>query len=164
MNQLLTNFGVDWKLLLAQMVNFAILLYVLKRFAYSPVIDMLHKRQEIVRKGMEDASQAEKSLVEAKSVAEELRNEAKSDAFSLLESTRREADDFMLQSKEAATVEKNRIVAKAQKEIDTAQEASEQELRKKTVDLVIAGVRSVLKDEIDPALNSRIISRLTHTS
>jgi F-type H+-transporting ATPase subunit b len=42
----LANIGVDWKLLLAQVVNFGILLWVLKRYAYQPMLKMMDGRPE----------------------------------------------------------------------------------------------------------------------
>ena len=58
MSQLLAAFGIDWHLLLAQAVNFGIVLIALWYFLYKPVLAMLDKRQKVVAKGVEDAARA----------------------------------------------------------------------------------------------------------
>ena len=57
------NFGVNPILLLAQIVNFLIILYVLKRFMYKPVLNILKNREDEIKKGIEDAQIAEEKLV-----------------------------------------------------------------------------------------------------
>jgi F-type H+-transporting ATPase subunit b len=61
MEQLITVFGLDWKLLIAQMVNFLILLGVLSYFLYTPVMKMLAERARRIAKGLEDATLAAQS-------------------------------------------------------------------------------------------------------
>lgn len=65
MQQLLAAFGINWSLLIAQAVNFAIVLVALWYFLYKPVLAMLAKRQEVVTKGVEDAKHAGEMLAGA---------------------------------------------------------------------------------------------------
>ena len=58
MEDILKVFGVNWKLLGIQMVNFGILMYFLHRFLYKPVFAMLDKRQATLAKGLKDAADA----------------------------------------------------------------------------------------------------------
>jgi len=53
-------FGIHWKLLVAQLVNFTIVLFVLHRYLYKPVFAMLEKRQAMIAKGLDDAASAAK--------------------------------------------------------------------------------------------------------
>ena len=57
--ELLSKLGIDWKLLLAQVVNFGILLGVLTVFVYRPLLDLLDARRERIAKAMEDAGRIE---------------------------------------------------------------------------------------------------------
>ena len=65
MSELFHQFGVNWQLLGAQMVNFAILLLVLKKFAYGPLLSMLHERRKRIAEGLEAAEASQKRLAEA---------------------------------------------------------------------------------------------------
>lgn len=56
--EIIQVFGIHWKLLVAQLVNFTIVLFVLHRYLYKPVFAMLEKRQALIAKGIEDAANA----------------------------------------------------------------------------------------------------------
>jgi F-type H+-transporting ATPase subunit b len=93
MSQLLDAFGIDWKLLLAQAVNFAIVLVALRYFLYTPVLTMLEKRRQFVAKGVEDARQAETLLAGADSEAEKRVRAADEESESIVERARHSAND-----------------------------------------------------------------------
>lgn len=67
MSQLFSAFGIDWHLLIAQAVNFGIVLVALWYFLYKPVLGMLAKRQAVVAKGVEDAEEAQRMFAGADS-------------------------------------------------------------------------------------------------
>jgi F-type H+-transporting ATPase subunit b len=77
----LANLGIDWKLLVAQVVNFAVVLLVLKRFAYQPMLKLLDERTAKIEKGLADAENAGKKLseieIQEKAILMEARTEAK---------------------------------------------------------------------------------------
>ena len=52
--ELLTKLGINWQLLLAQIVNFLIVLGVLGIFVYKPILNLLDARSERIRKSMDD--------------------------------------------------------------------------------------------------------------
>lgn len=161
MGELFKTFGVDWKLLLTQMLNFAILFYILRRFAYAPILSMLEKRKQIIAKGLDDASKAEKSLAEANHDADEIKKQAKIDANSIVTDAQNEAWSFSTKTKNEALSEKARIVESAQGEIDSIKQKNEKLVKDKAVDHIISGIKSILGEEITPEMNNRIIGKLT---
>ena len=50
MSELFSKLGIDWKLLIAQIINFLVLLFVLYKFAYRPILSMLEKRTKKIEK------------------------------------------------------------------------------------------------------------------
>lgn len=62
----LIAFGVNWKLLLIQVVNFGLLLILLYRYLYKPLFALIEKRQHVIEKGLSDAASAklEKEKIE----------------------------------------------------------------------------------------------------
>ena len=68
MDEILEVFGINWKLLLIQSVNFGILLLVLWRFLYRPLVKIMGERQSVIAKGVQNARDAEERL---KSIEEE---------------------------------------------------------------------------------------------
>lgn len=103
MDQLFSAFGIDWRLLVAQAVNFAIVLVALRYFLYRPILAMLAKRQQIVAQGVDDAAAAKSLLEGADAVAAE--RVAAADA---------EAERIVASAREAGAEEKMRLVKEAE--------------------------------------------------
>ena len=62
MSKILDVFGIDWRLLVINAVNFGILLLLLKYFAYKPIMDALEARRRKVSEGVRNADLAERKL------------------------------------------------------------------------------------------------------
>ena len=56
MGELLSSLGIDLRLFLAQLINFSILLFVLFKFAYKPILNMMDERTEKIEKGAAEPS------------------------------------------------------------------------------------------------------------
>ena len=78
---ILKNFGVDPVLVGAQIVNFLIIFYLLKKFLYKPVLGMLKKRADKIEEGLKQAEESrlalEKTLEEEKKILSKAQDEAK---------------------------------------------------------------------------------------
>lgn len=164
MSQLFSTFGVDWKLLISQMVNFGIILFVLKRYAYGPVLGMLQKRKEIIERGLDDASKAEKSLKEATLNAEEISKVAKTNANAIIAEAQSEASQYVNKAKYDALTEKGKIISSAQAEIESQRQKNERLVKEKAVEHIVSSIKTILGSEVDENMNSRIIRKLTSNS
>ncbi|MEK7201240.1 MAG: ATP synthase F0 subunit B [Patescibacteria group bacterium] len=103
MDQLFEAFGIQVPLLIAQAVNFAVLLVGLTYLLYKPVMKTLDERQQKVAQGVIDADQAALKLATAGSEAQTLVKAAETNAESIVASAR-----------DAATLEKARIMKEAE--------------------------------------------------
>lgn len=65
MQEIITAFGIDWKLIVIQLFNFTLLLALLWYFLYKPVLGMLDARQKKIAQGVEDAEAAHARLTQA---------------------------------------------------------------------------------------------------
>src|SRR3990167_3579776 len=71
MELLLEKLGLEPHILLAQIINFLILIFVLRRFLYKPLIKFLDKRKDIIEKGLNDAQKAKEELSKIQTIKEE---------------------------------------------------------------------------------------------
>ncbi|MDD4989332.1 MAG: F0F1 ATP synthase subunit B [Candidatus Pacebacteria bacterium] len=71
MSELLSHLGIDWKLLLAQVVNFAILAFILTKFAYKPILGMLKTRRDDIEEGLKASEESKERLSKTKIIEEE---------------------------------------------------------------------------------------------
>lgn len=103
MEKLLEAFAIDPRLLLAQAVNFGVLLVVLWYFLYRPVIKVLDERKQKVAQGVLDAEQAAAKLLSAEHEAGET-----------MKGAEKEADNIVSSARDTAVAEKARILKEAE--------------------------------------------------
>jgi len=70
--EIFNQFGINPLLLLAQVVNFAVLLFILKRFLYKPILKVLEERKKRIEESLKNAEEIEKRLVETAELEEEI--------------------------------------------------------------------------------------------
>lgn len=99
MSELIHQFGIEWKLLLAQIVNFFILLIVLKKFAYGPILQILKERKKRIEEGLLAAEESQKKLGEAEKEKEGILTEARKESLGIIqksETTAKEKESQIL--------------------------------------------------------------------
>ena len=109
MSDLLHKLGIDPWLLLSQAVNFLVLLWVLRRFAYGPLIEMMKKRRARIEEGLSKAEEADTRLREADDSARARHKQAEEDALKIMRATeekakKTEADLLIEANKKGAAV------------------------------------------------------------
>lgn len=87
MEELIHNFGIDWKLLIAQAVNFFVLLFLLQKFAYGPILKMLHRRKEKIEGGIRFANEAEEKFRMSEKERERVLIQARGEALAIVSSS-----------------------------------------------------------------------------
>ena len=84
MGEFATQFGIDWKLFLSQVVNFLILLTILRLFVYKPVLKLLHDRKHKIEEGLEKAEEADRRLGEVQEIAKDRLKVADAESIALI--------------------------------------------------------------------------------
>lgn len=103
----LTAFGVNWKLLLIQGVNFGLLLIILYRYLYKPLFAMLEKRQGEIAKGLADAEAATREKDAIESAKTEILRSAREEGGEIVKNLRKqgtEAEHAMISDAQEKTV------------------------------------------------------------
>lgn len=90
--QFLDAFGVKPWLLLAQIVNFLILLFVLKKFAYKPILNIFHERKSKIEESMKKAEEIEKRLQKAHQEAEGILRQAQTESTQIIAQAKLQAE------------------------------------------------------------------------
>lgn len=113
--ELLTKLGIDWKLLIAQMVNFLIVLGVLYRFAYKPILKFLDDRKNRI----------EQSVIEAKRIEEELKNLAHKQE-QVERDSKKQAQEIIMAAEVEAEAKRQEVIAKMKAEAQQTLEEAKQ--------------------------------------
>jgi len=143
--------------LVAQLINFFLLLAVLTLVLYKPVTRMLRERRERIAKGLANAEAAGKRAAQAEA-----------DYQKRLEEARREAQAIVAQAKEAAEKERQAIIAAAQaeaqarrlqasEEIERERQAALAALQDQVADLAIDAAGQVLGRAVDEAAHRQLV-------
>jgi len=129
--ELLKTFGVDPILLGAQIVNFLIIFYLLKRFLYKPVLGMLKTREDKIKEGIKQAEEArltlEKTLEQEKKILAKAHDEAKA----LILDAKTQALDVSREVEENTKRQAEKILLDARAQIEQDTKRMEQELGEK---------------------------------
>ena len=125
--ELIKNFGIDPKLLAAQVVNFLIVLFLLKRFLYKPVLTVLEDRRKMVQQGMENAQKAKELLEKTEEREKSILIKAREDAKIILEEAKQQQQEILRLTQDTTKKQADAILAQAQTQISF--EAKETEKR-----------------------------------
>ncbi len=155
----LANLGIDWKLFVAQAVNFLVLLFVLRRYAYRPMLEFLEKRSERIEQGLKDAEAAQVKLAEMeiqeKKVLAAARDEARI-IISTAEVSAKKRDDLRLLETEAKT---KRFLDEAMVKIEEEKKRMLLEVRQEIAEVVVLSVKKILGEKVDAVKEKELIEK-----
>ena len=134
MSELFAAFGINWKLVVAQMVNFGALLFLLWYFLYDPILKLLDERREKIAKGVKDAEDAAAKLAQSHMEGKEIVGKAAKEAEGLLSEARIRADEKGAELVKAAQSRADAVLADANARAEEARRqalaSSEKEIAK----------------------------------
>jgi F-type H+-transporting ATPase subunit b len=152
----LHQFGVYWPNLIAQVVLFAIVYWVLKRYAFKPVIAMLEERRRRIEEGQLNAEKIKKQLAEAQAKYEEILAKANAEAQRLIEEVRASGDRLAEQKRQEAIAAAEQITLKAQEAMALERERIMAELKQELGRLVVDTTVRVTGKVLTPQDHQRI--------
>jgi len=159
MQELISKLGIDWKLLIAQIVNFLVLLFVLYKFAYGPILAMLEKRQKKIEKGLADAEEAHKKLQESEEKQKEILKKARTEANVIVEKAHIQAEKSKSEIAVEAKAQAEKILANAKIEIEREKEKTIGEIKSEIGSLVVAAAEKIIGEKMDGEKDKKLIER-----
>jgi F-type H+-transporting ATPase subunit b len=132
MESIITNFHIDWKIIIAQTINFGIVFLVLFFFAIRPLRKIMDERENIISKSLLDAKSNEelfsrtkkeydniihKAKLEAHGIFQESKKDAENKKMEIIENTKMEVEKMMLDGKKNLEIEKQKMINEAKTEI-----------------------------------------------
>lgn len=157
---LIKALGLDGRILLAQFFNFAILVWVLWRFAYKPVFKILEERKEKVYKGLEDAEAATLKLQAAEMENKKILLEARQEATKILELAQKKAEDKQHEIIAKAETEIGVIMEKERAKIATEKASSLNQLKAEVSSLVMLALKKFLEDNLDEVKDRSLVEKI----
>lgn len=140
--------GIEWTLLLAQIVNFGILIILLRMFLYQPVLKMLNARKERIAQSMKDAERVSAAAREAEQEKGKVLEQARREAQEIRAQATRDAEKIAQDVRGRAEQEATDIRMKAQADAAKQVELALADANKQIADLAIMATEKLLGREL----------------
>lgn len=159
--RLMDTFGVQWNLLVAQVINFCLVAYVLYRFAIKPVLKTVEERQKKISEGLQYAEDMKVQLASAEQERLALLKKAQEDAQSLFAKTKQESETYLQQQKQVAEQKVEQMFIQAQNTIDSERRKMLAETKAEVAHLVVATTERILKDVLTNEMREQINKKVS---
>jgi len=146
MDQLLNDFSPG--LFIMQTVIMIVLIFLMVKFAWKPILNSLNEREEGIQGALDAAVKAKLEMQNLNADNEKLLQEARAERESLLKEAREIKTKMISDAKEEAKSEANKMVAQAQAAIESEKKSAIAELKQQVADLSMEIAEKVVKHEL----------------
>lgn len=156
----LGTLGINGQLLIAQLINFAIILLVLWRWVYKPLLAKMDERSKKISDGLDFAKESKKALNDAEIERSQIVREAKAEAHKLMEKATADAEKLRGEKMAQAKAEIEKVIVEAKAQIKSERDASFDALKSEIAELVAMATSKVAASMDDKAQRGSIASAL----
>ncbi|MFA6253409.1 MAG: F0F1 ATP synthase subunit B [Patescibacteria group bacterium] len=158
--EILQLFGVDWKLMLAQIFNFAIVAFVLWRFAIKPVMANMEKRNQEIEQGLKDAEKSTQKLAESDREIRKNVQETQAKAMQIIMQAKKDAEAEKHTQLEKTKEEVKHLIDKAKEQIASQQEEMILQAKAELAETVVETVRLVMDNKMNKDIDKKYIDSM----
>src|SRR6267154_528906 len=144
------TFGWNWKLFLSQVISFCFVAFLLRRFAYKPILAVLEDRRRKIEEGMLNAEKIRKELAEAEKRYQEIVAKANADAQRMIDEARESSSHLAERKQQEAIAAAEQILAKAKEAAALEHERQMQNLKRELGRLVVDTTAKVTGKVLTP--------------
>lgn len=150
--------GFDLKAFVIQLITFLLVFYILKRFVFGRIVDMLDKRREVIEQGVQLTTEmvAQRDKLEAE-VEKTIKN-ARKEADAIIVKTQVQATEIIKEAEEAAKKKANSIISDARGKIEDETLSARRKLEKEVLELVVEATEIVVSEKIDAKKDASLLS------
>lgn len=159
MESIIQTFHIDWKLMIAQLVNFAIVASVLWYFAVRPLIKKMEERSLAVKKTFDDSQKAEENVKQSEAQKAELLKEGKKQAQAIIQEAVQEAEEKSNALVAEAQEKTDKVIMEAKAKIEKQKQTIIAEAKKELSDIVIEGIKRLSLENIDAKTQEKILNK-----
>lgn len=146
--------------LLGEIITFAILVYVVKKFVWPPLMKAVEDRQKEIADGLAAAEQGRQELESAQSRKDEMLKDARAKASAVIAEGEKRRAEIVESAKAEAEAEAERILEQGRRNLEMERSAMRRELVQEVGALALAGATRIVEREADAAAHEDIIKSL----
>jgi len=138
-------------------LTFFLLLFVLKKFAWKPILDGLQQREDYIRQSLKEADEARRQLQEVQAEKERILEEARQRSQMIVEDSRRSAAELSKQSDQKAKANARQILESAHQQTQGERERVRRQLRQESAAVAVTLASKIIKENMDNDKNRRLV-------
>jgi len=146
--------------ILAQMLIFAIVIWVAMRFLWPEITGSIQERTRRIAEGLAAAERGQKDLAAAESRVEELVRDARARALAIEHQAQARGNEIVDSAKQTAQSEGARLIESARAQVALDAQKAREELRGQVAALAVSGAAKILEREIDPRAHAQLLDKL----
>ena len=156
-DDIFTALGIDWRLLILQIVAFLILVWLLGKFVYPLLMKSVDERQKNIEEAAKAAKKAQESAAESEAETAELLAEARKEAAEIVATAKTEAADIASSSEARSRSSAEKIVADAHAQVSKDIEKARRELHDETLELIALATEKIVRKKLDSKADQALI-------
>ena len=135
-------------LLFWTLLAFLIVFFVLRKFAWKPILSALDQREKNIAGSLETAERVKREMAQLKSENEDLMARAREERSAMLKEARETKDRIVAEAKEQAKIEANKVIADAQQQINAQKMAALTDVKNEVGKMVIEVTEKILRQQL----------------
>jgi F-type H+-transporting ATPase subunit b len=151
--------GIDWKMLIFQIIAFLVMVLLLGKFVYPWLIKAVDDRQKKIDIGAKAAAEAKDSALEAEKRIERLMSEARTEANEIVTAAKTESTATLSATEEKSKKLADQIAAAAREQIDKDVLAAQKALHNEMVELVALATEKVVGSTVSKDIDNTLIAK-----
>ncbi len=157
--ELFSKLGIDWRLLIAQLVNFAILFGALTFFLYKPLLKVLDDRRKKVADSLANAEKIGDELRRAGEEAAKIASQARAEAQKIVGEAQKSAEALRVQTAEKVKAEVSALIAGGRAQLAREREELIAEVRASAAEMVGAAVEKLIGEKLTAAKDKALVEK-----
>ena len=131
-----------------QTITFLVVLFLLSKFAWKPIMSSLREREETIEGALRSAEQAKQEMMKLKADNERLLDEARAERDVMLRKAQQTAESIVAEAKDKASIESSKIVESAKLAIQQERQAAMETIRRQVASLSIEIAEKLLRNQL----------------
>jgi len=153
------NIGIEPVYLITQIINFGIIVFILTKLLYRPILSMLEKRRLKIEEGLTMAEEMKKDTLKAEEKRNAYLAKARVEAKEIVDDAKKMAGQKEAEILKEAQAEASQIIERAKKEIDVERGEMEKTLKKQMIVIAAQMAEKIIADSLSSSDHEKIIAK-----
>jgi F-type H+-transporting ATPase subunit b len=164
MDSFITTFHIDWKIIIAQAINFIIVLIILYFLVLKPLRKLMAERSDTIAGGLTNAKANAELLQKTTAEYEAVLAKARTEAHEIFQEGKKEAEIKRAEMMENAKADVDALIASGKKSLEAEKGKMMEDAKREIVSIVVAATEKLITDITDESIDTKITKRISKIS